>query len=148
MNMSNSLTARELLARYGNDCRTQRRHYFSNTEDAFIKIERAILAEFQQLVPDDLRKKVTDYVAAAYLHGLPTENLDTGELEPPRDIADTDWIVDSLLELYLTHRNAELEKLLEQKKKYHNPGIKEGVEGAFELIVPVSAIEDLIKKGE
>lgn len=44
-----------------------------------------------------LRERVANYVEAAYLHGLPTENLDTGESEPPRDISDVAWITDSLL---------------------------------------------------
>jgi hypothetical protein len=39
---------------------------------------------------------IQDYVQAAYLHGLSTENLDTGELEPPRDISETDWITEAI----------------------------------------------------
>ena len=51
----------------------------------------------------ELRKKVADYVQAAYLHGLMTENLDTGELEPPADISDTDWITDSIMHAVKDH---------------------------------------------
>jgi len=39
---------------------------------------------------------IKDLVEAAYLHGLPVENLDTGELEPPRDISDVQWIIDDI----------------------------------------------------
>jgi len=45
------------------------------------------------------RLTIKDLVEAAYLHGLCVENLDTGELEPPKDIADVQWIVDKIQEL-------------------------------------------------
>ncbi len=48
---------------------------------------------------DELRDKISMYVESAYLHGLPTENLDTGEFEPPRDISDVAWITDKIMQL-------------------------------------------------
>lgn len=51
------------------------------------------------MTKQDTRTKVLMYVEAAYLHGLPVENLDTGELESPRDIADVAWIADKIMEL-------------------------------------------------
>ncbi len=44
-------------------------------------------------ISDELR----EYVQSAYLHGLPVENLDTGEIEPPADISDVEWIVEAIL---------------------------------------------------
>lgn len=50
--------------------------------------------------PDEaLKEKISGYIEAAYLHGLPTEDMDTGEMEPPADIADVAWITDSVLHL-------------------------------------------------
>lgn len=47
-----------------------------------------------------LKDKLLKYVEAAYLHALPVENLDNGELEPPKDISDVAWIADRLLVLF------------------------------------------------
>lgn len=55
------------------------------------------------LTTEQLRDRISDYVQAAYLHGLSTENLDTCELEPPLDISDTDWITDALMSAVKDH---------------------------------------------
>ncbi len=60
-------------------------------------------------ISDELR----EYVQSAYLHGLPVENLDTGEIEPPANISDVEWIVEAIL------------KLIEQEKEkwVHEQGL-------------------------
>lgn len=68
--------------------------------------------------PDDaLREKISGYIEAAYLHSLPTENMDTGELEPPADIADVAWITDSILHLLASE---VAEKVREAEQRTHN----------------------------
>ena len=44
---------------------------------------------------------ILQYVEAAYLHGLCVENLDTGELEPPKDISDVKWIDEAIKHTFL-----------------------------------------------
>jgi hypothetical protein len=47
-----------------------------------------------------MKDKILEYVEAAYLHGLPAENFDTGKREAPADIADVAWIADRILALF------------------------------------------------
>lgn len=54
---------------------------------------------------DELRDEISMYVESAYLHGLCVENLDTGKLEPPRDISDVAWITDKLMHLITTDKD-------------------------------------------
>lgn len=61
----------------------------------------------------NLKSAILQYVEAAYLHGLPVENLDTGELEPPNDISEVSWIADSIL-------TSVESALLEEAKTYSN----------------------------
>lgn len=61
-----------------------------------------------------LREQIQQYIKAAYLHGLPVENLDTGELEPPRDISDVAWITDAIMQAVKAELGAALLKELEE----------------------------------
>jgi hypothetical protein len=66
--------------------------------------------------------RILEYVEAAYLHGLCVENLDTGELEPPRDISEVAWIADRLTHLITEAKIEELKKL----KSAHSINIFDG----------------------
>jgi hypothetical protein len=74
-----------------------------------------------------LRDTVEQYIQAAYLHGLSTENLDTGELEPPRDISEVDWITEAIearmSKLLIEARIDELKRLPNTKPVWFDPKI-------------------------
>lgn len=65
-------------------------------------------------LPDINKITIKDYVEAAYLHGLCVENFDTGELDPPRDISEVQWITDRITQLLLEARALEIERLLDE----------------------------------
>lgn len=67
---------------------------------------------------DEPAPTVKDYVESAYLHGLSVENLDTGELEPPRDISEVEWItarIEALIQQEVTKGKLEELDLMHEK---------------------------------
>lgn len=96
----------------------------------------------------ELRETIKNYVESAYLHGLPTENLETGELEPPADIADTEWIADTLMEKVATAQRQAVEAfaegLLEKKDTFWTDTCNDGNQYRV-WAIPLAAIEAVLK---
>lgn len=99
----------------------------------------------------DLKAKISEYVEAAYLHGLSVADLDAGEVDPPRDISEVAWITDTLMELMDKEINTVLDAAIKEQEvyetgtQYSTP--KARFVNAIEKSVPVSELESL-KRGK
>lgn len=67
-------------------------------------------------IDNDEHPTILEYIEAAYLHGLCVENLNTGELEPPRDISEVAWIAEAIEQRFAAQRQALRDEVLEAIK--------------------------------
>lgn len=90
---------------------------------------------------DELRDEISMYVESAYLHGLCVENLDTGKLEPPRDISDVAWITDNLMHLI----TAETDKAVAEARIEENTACQNIIQSKWGTNDQLWDMQDRIK---